>query len=216
MNKLFDMDSGIMQMLTRLADLVILNLLFLITSIPVLTIGAALTAMSYTNLKLKENEGYVVKNYFRSFRENLKQSTLIWMIFLFLLVIFGTDFYVIRSMEGIAGNVIKIGVLVCMLIWMMTFLYVFPLQARFYNGIRHTIVNAFLLTTANFPRTFVMLVISAAAVVATLWNGSTLWFGILVWILLGFSLLSYLNISLMHGIIQKMMPQEEEMQGNEN
>ena len=82
MFSMFSPDSKIMQVLARLSDLVILNFLYLITCIPVFTIGAANTALYSVCFRMLREEGGVVKPYFRAFRDNFRQGTGIWLILL--------------------------------------------------------------------------------------------------------------------------------------
>lgn len=88
MGRIFDMDSPVMRFLGRLADLMILNLVTLLCCLPVVTIGASLTAMHYVLLKMVRNEeSYIVRSFFKSFKENFKQATVIWLIILLLSLI---------------------------------------------------------------------------------------------------------------------------------
>lgn len=210
MSRIFDMDSPLFRGLSKLADLMILNILFLICCIPIVTIGAALTAMSYVTLKMKDGEeGYVTRTFFRSFRQNFKQSTIIWLILLLAAVIMFLDFQIIGAMEGGMAAAMKVLLGMGSLIWLMISLYVFPLQSRFYNSIKATFQNAVLLAIANFPRTFGMMAVVIAAVVITLLNGYTLWYGLLVWILIGFSAVSSVSSWFLYPVFQKLMPEEE-------
>ena len=93
MGKIFDMDSPVMRFLSRMADLMIMNLVVTICCIPIVTIGASITAMHYVMLKLVRGEdGYIVKDFFKSFKQNFKQSTIIWLIMcVFIFVFFPQD-----------------------------------------------------------------------------------------------------------------------------
>ncbi len=89
MGRFFDLDSPLMSTLSKLADLIILNILVVICSLPLFTIGASLTAMHYVVLKMVRNEeGYIIKSFFKSFKQNFKQATIIWLI---LLVVIGVQ-----------------------------------------------------------------------------------------------------------------------------
>lgn len=216
MSRFFDMESPLFRGLSKLADIMILNVVFLICCLPIVTIGASLTAMSYVTLKMKdEEEGYIIRSFFRSFKLNFKQSTLIWLLMLFLGIFLGLDFVIIGNMEGSMSSVMKILVIMGALIWMMIFVYVFPLQSRFYNPIKATLQNAIILAIANFPKTICMIAIIIGAVLLTLWNGYTLWYGLLVWTLGGFALIAWANSHFLYGIFKKLMPQEEEENGTE-
>ena len=211
MSKIFDMDSPLFRGLSKLADIMILNIIFIICCIPIVTIGASVTAMSYVTLKMKDGEeGYIFRTFFKSFKQNFKQATIIWLLLLFLAVFMVVDFLIIGSMEGTMAMTMKVLVGMGGLILLMVFIYVFPLQARFYNSIKATIQNAILLSIANFPKTFCMMAVMIAAVLVTLINGYTLWYGLLVWILVGFALMSWINSQFIYGIFKKLMPPEEE------
>ena len=217
MNNLFNMDGPLFRFLSKVADLMILNIIFLISCIPIVTIGASITALSYVTLKMKDGEeGYVFKTFFRSFRENFKQATLIWLMMLVLAVVMAVDFLIIGNMEGTMSMVMKVLVGMGALIWLMEFTYVFPLQSRFYNTIKGTLQNALLLAIANFPKTFCMMAVTIFAVLATLWNSYTVWYGLLVWILLGFAVISWINSHFLHGIFKKLMPAQEEEEETED
>ena len=77
----FAQDSSLMRFLTRIADLMILNLLFLVTSLPLVTIGAALTALNFTAMRIATGtDGPIVGDYLRSFRRNLRQASILWLL----------------------------------------------------------------------------------------------------------------------------------------
>ena len=80
MRFLFDPESQIMQILSRFCDIVILNLVFLLTCIPIFTIGAANTALYDVVFRMDtDREGKLLPTYFHSFRENFRQSTILWL-----------------------------------------------------------------------------------------------------------------------------------------
>lgn len=211
MRDFFSMDGTVFRFLSKVADLMILNILFLICCIPVVTIGASVTALSYVTLKMKDQEeGYIWKAFFHSFRQNIRQSTLIWLLMLALGAVLFLDFRLSTLMDGAIGQAVQILAGAGGLIWLMVFLYVFPLQARFYNTIGGTLRNALLLALGNFPKTLCMIALVIGAAIVTFFNGYTLWYGILVWLLLGFAVVAWINSQLLYGIFKKLMPPEED------
>ena len=83
MGRFFNIDSPIMVGLNKLADLIWLNILTFICCIPIITVGASITALNYVALKMVRNEeGYVTRSFFKSFKQNFKQATIIWLIML--------------------------------------------------------------------------------------------------------------------------------------
>mgnify|MGYP000763200386 FL=1 len=86
-----------MNALNKMADLIWLNILTLICCIPVITIGASLTALNYVTLKLvRDEEGYVTKAFFKSFKQNFKQATIIWLILLLVIALLLGDFLILN------------------------------------------------------------------------------------------------------------------------
>ena len=209
---LFDMNNPVMRFLNRVADLLALNIMFIICSIPIITVGASTTALYYTLLKMKdEEEGYLYKRFFKSFRENLKQSTILWLIFLVIALLLLTEFLMYRDVPSQTGYVMRVMVLVGMALWYMISIYVFALQARFYNTVGGTIKNGMLLMIANAPRSAAMLAIIVVLLYAT-FNANNFyvyWNMILLWILFGFSATAWANTQLLYPVIQKLMPPEE-------
>ena len=81
MDRLFNMDNKFFTVMGRVADLIMLNVVFLICCLPIVTIGASLTALHYVTLKMARNEeSYIIRSFFKSFKQNFKQSTLIWIL----------------------------------------------------------------------------------------------------------------------------------------
>ncbi len=209
---LFHVDNPVMRFLSRVADVLILNLLFLICSIPVFTIGASLTAMYYCLFKIKEEEeGYLVKKFFHSFRQNFKQATLMWLIMLAVAVVLFLEFLMYRESPGTTGFVVRAIVLVGWIFWYLIGTYAFALQSKFYNSIKNTFSNAILLMFANGPRSVAILGLTAAIVCFSLMQKSTIviWNLILLWILFGFAAIGTINVQFLYPVIRKLLPEEE-------
>ena len=211
MNRFFNMDNGFFQVLSRIADLMILNIIFLITCIPIVTIGAAWTALYYVTLKMIRNEeSYIVRSYFKSFKENFKQSTIMWLIALVLLVLLFFDYRIVNVMDGTIRQAMLIGLTVVALFLAMILTYLFPLQSKFYNTIKNTTKNALLMSIRHLPQTVIMLVITVAAVLITFFNNWTISYGLLFWILLGFATIALANSWFLVRIFDKYIPKDEE------
>ena len=217
MRALFDMDNAFFRGMSKVADLCILNVVFLICCIPVFTIGAATTALSYVTLKMKDGEeGYILKSFFKSFRQNFKQSTVIWLLMVLIGLVLGLDFYILRGMSGTGTKMMLVVVLMGVFLWLMVFSYVFPLQARFYNTIKATLRNAVLLSIANFPRTICMVALQTGTVLLTFYNGKTLGYGLLAWFLIGFAAIALANSTLLSPVLKKLMPAQEDSEAGDS
>lgn len=179
MNGLLNPDNPVMQFITKIVYSVYLNILWFICCIPVVTAGAATTALYYVTLKMAKNEeGGITKSFFRAFKENFKQSTIVWLILLALGIVLGVDGYVLWHMrfENAFWTVITAIFLVAVAAYLIVVMYIFPLMARFDNTIFAMFKNSlfigmrFLLCTAlvaviHFAMLFVIINIFTPAVI---------------------------------------------------
>lgn len=160
----FSYDGPIMSFLSRVADILILNVLTLIFSIPLITIGAATTAAHYTALKMRREEGHVLSCFWKSFKMNLKQSTGIWLIFAVYCLLSLTSYNIAAQMGGKMGTIIQGIVMATLILAAFLYVWVMPLQARFINPIKGTFKNAFYMAFKYFFRTLLMVLLNAIPV----------------------------------------------------
>ena len=204
MSRAFNFEGPVFTFLSRLTDLFWLNLLFIVCCMPVITIGAATTALYYVTLKMaKDEEGYITRSYFKSFKENFKQATVIWIGFLVVGMIMITDLRIVNGgntaeiLSGPAlGNVIMVAVFLMGIVILMVGTYIFPILAQFDNTIKNTAKNAFLISIRHLPYTIAMLVITAIPVVL-------IWFfpALFILVLIMFSATAYFNSKLFNIIL---------------
>ena len=160
MNKVFNIDNPVMAFMGKIADLIILNICALICSIPIFTIGASWTAMYYVAVKMvKKEESYIMKDFFKSFKENFKQATLIWLMVLAAVAIFVGDFMIYRAMPDSIPKFVVVALVVIAVFIFSTVLYIFPVLSHFDNTIKNTIKNAFLISMVNLPYTFLLIIL---------------------------------------------------------
>lgn len=215
MGSFFNLDSPIMRFLGRMADIMILNIIFLISCIPIVTIGAAWTALSYVTLKMvRDEESYIVKSYFKSFRQNFRQATVIWVISLIAMLIFYMDFHILKGMEQTMSSVMFILLSAMAVLFFMTEVYVFPVLSKFENTIKNTVKNAFLMALSNLPRTIVIVAVIVGSVVLTFLSVQAMAVGMLIWIMIGFALIAFLNANFFVKIFDRYIPEEEEEDKN--
>lgn len=162
MGKLFDLDSPLMRVLSKMADLMLLNILMILLCLPVVTIGAAFTAMHYVLLKMvRDEDTYLFKSFFKSFKLNFKQATIIWLIILGVFAIFVSDFIIMKSNNtGFPQSFVVLLSAIIVLVFCVC-MYVFPVLARFENTIWRTIKNSFFMMSLNLPKTILMLLMYA-------------------------------------------------------
>lgn len=135
----------------KIADACILNALWFITSLPIFTLGASTTALYRVTLNIvDEKDGNISQQYFRAFKENFRQATQIWLILLPLGMFLGLDGYILAHLRR-SGNqsfdvICTLGlalIIVAAIVYVMVFLYVFPLVASVKNTNIAMIKNSF-------------------------------------------------------------------------
>lgn len=167
MKSVFNYDGPFFSGLSRLADLLWLNVLFIVCSLPVFTIGASASALYYVTLKMaRDEEGYITKSFFKSFKQNFLQGTAIWLILLAIGAVIAFDFrFVTNEMYAsmIPGDTIRNVVLIATMaigfIWLFVCVYVFAVLAKFDNTVKNTIRNAFFMSIRHLPQTILLVVI---------------------------------------------------------
>lgn len=161
MSTLFNLDSPIMRALSRMTDLLVLNLVTLVCCLPIVTIGASLTACHYVTLKMaRHEESYVIRSFFKSFKQNFKQATALWLLLLLVVAVLVGDVYILDNIEFEYGQPLKIVIMVIGVMVLFTATFLFPTLAKFDNKIRHTIKNAFVISVLQFPKTITMILLN--------------------------------------------------------
>lgn len=196
-------ENGLMRFLSRIADLIILNLLWLVCSIPIITIGASTTALYAVMLKIVKNEeGYMVRGFLEAFRQNFKKSTVIWLIILVIGTILGIDLWVSGVGRTAALSVVQVLALVMAAVLVSVAIYSFALQARFENTVKNTMKNAWILTFARLPHTVVMLILTIGSFGLTFVNVKVMMYGLITWSMIGVSVVTWLNCILLKKIVE--------------
>ncbi|MDE7285400.1 MAG: YesL family protein [Lachnospiraceae bacterium] len=158
MGKLFDLDSPLFSFLNKFADLIYLNILTMICCIPIITIGASMTALNYVVLKMVRNEeGYITRAFFKSFKQNFKQATIIWIILLLLIGILVGDAFILNYTTVAFPSWFRIALTVVAFIMVFTTIHVFPVLAKFDNSIKHTFKNSLFMGILSLPKTILMM-----------------------------------------------------------
>ena len=206
MKNLLNLDSPLMIFFSNLTDVLILNVLCLVCCLPIVTIGPSITAMHYVTLKMaRDEEGYVLKSFFKSFRENFKQSMIAWLGFLAVTVIFFVDYKLLKGMNTDNSKQFLMVIFAIYLFICLVTMYIFPLMARFENTLKQTIKNAVFMSILHFFKTMVMAIIYAIPFVLIPLHYN--W--IMVFFLVGLAGPAYFNSYIWKSIFRKYEPEEE-------
>ena len=160
MREFFSYDGALFSTLNKITDLVWLNLLWLICCLPLFTIGASTSALFYVTMHMAKNEGSpVTRTFFREFKRNFKQGTALWLIMALAGAVLFTDLYIIvyelRFPQPFDTVFVCINYLL-LLVYVLTCIYIFPLQCKFENKVKHTIKNALILGIGHLPQSIVI------------------------------------------------------------
>lgn len=201
----FNYDNPVWRFIGKFWDVLVVNILWFICSIPLFTIGASTTAMYYVTLKLaRDEDGYTFRSFFKSFKENFKQATAIWAVFLVTGIILGFDVYYFVKMAAASSlRTMMISIFLAMtFVWLAMFTYVFPLQARFYNPVKRTIFNAFFMAIRHVFHTIGMLAVDGVILFLSVTYVPQL-------SIFGVALIAFFNSYMLNSVFGKYMPKEE-------
>ncbi|MFV0465318.1 MAG: YesL family protein [Lachnospiraceae bacterium] len=171
MGNLFNYDNKFFQGFNKIIDCVVISALWLLFCVPVFTAGAATSAMYYTVHKvLRGGRGYVWINFWTGFKENFKQSTILWLIVsiasgLMMFNVFIMRQYLLNS-GGALGLLFYVYIVLLLLLAIWS-IYLFTYTSRFKNTIRNIIKNTAIIALLNLPYSFlflVFLILSTAAI----------------------------------------------------
>ncbi len=214
MGRFFNLDSPFVSFMNRVADLMILNIIYILVCIPVITIGPATTALYYVTLKMARNEeSYIIRSFFRSFKLNFVQGLVMWIFDLVFAGIMVLDFMVMNGKIAGVGNadstifsVIRVVLMVLSIFALFTVTFSFPVLAKFDNTIKNTYRNSFLMSCRHFPTTLLIILIWSVVIFTGYYFPQLL----IVHILILFSLAAFAPSFLLVKIFDRYIPSEED------
>lgn len=178
--KFFSAEGPIYKFFSTFFQLVKINLLWLLCSIPIVTVGAATAAAYSITLKMIEGtEGYIARPFFSAFRDNLKRGIPLGVISLFATYVVFLDFQFYNGLEGNPVMFLIAGI-VAIFIFFMSLIYAFPLTARYDNPVLRTLKLSFDISTKYFLKTLFLAFILAIEVCLFIWNRTLILIGIFI------------------------------------
>ncbi len=206
MKSLLNYDSPFFQFLCRVADMVIVNVLFLVCCVPVVTAGASLAAMTRVSQEMALDIGSgVVRTFFRAFRANFKQATAAWLVILLICVSLFCDRLLIGAyLTGGPATVLRALTVVLALGSMAICCYLFPLMVRYENTLKQHTINAVILAVTKLPRTLVMTALGSIPFVLCWFSVVTFLKSLSFWIIIGCGVISCLHSLLMAPVLAQL------------
>lgn len=158
---LFSMDNPVWKYLGRVWDAIWLTMLWIVFSLPIVTIGASTTALFYVAQKIvKDEEGTIIKQFWETFKTNFKQATIIWLILAAAGVILGVNLWFYYQSDTSFAKMFLIVLIVFTYVYLMVAHYIFAVLARFDNSVKNLFALAFLLAMKNFGWTLLIITIT--------------------------------------------------------
>ena len=177
--KFFSVDSPLYRFLSRVLDILKLNFLWILGSLPVFTIGASTTAAMSVALKLADDEeGYIAKSYFEAYKTNFKQGVPMGLIFLVAWYAVYLDFQLFGAVKNNPVILLIIGMVSVFLV-IIAMIYSFSLLARYENTVVRTIQNSMDISRKYFGKTLILVILVAAEVLIFQYNSTMIFLGIL-------------------------------------
>lgn len=194
---MFSPDSKFMEIIGRITDLILLNILFLITCLPVFTIGASVTALYTLCFRLmREEYSGIIKSYFKAFKDNFKQATVIWLLLLAAGIPALYYFSLLFQMDGILRYSSFVFVIIAVLA-LMAGSYVFPWISQFENTTAQALKNALILSISRLPRSLCVLAINLVPLIVWFINPELFIQVSFLWVALYFAAAAYMNTGIL-------------------
>lgn len=207
--RIIDPNSPLILALGKLSDIVICNFLFVVFSLPIVTIGASYTALCRCMQLLIDDreDDLIVKDFWRAFKKNVRQATAIWLLCLVVVAVLAAFYFTANVVLDQLGRAYLVPFFLMAFLLVCGFQYVFPIVARYKLRLRDVVKDAFLLSLAALPWTICALVILAGAIYLTFVMMS-IDMCVFVWLVLGFGVVCYLQALAFKAAFKKLDPAE--------
>ena len=194
---MFSPDSKFMDIIGRITDLILLNLIFLITCLPLFTVGAAVTAMYTVCFRLMREEcSGIFKTYFRAFKDNFRQGTLAFLILVAVIVPALYYYGFLIKLDGILRYACLPFIFI-IAAGLMTGSYVFPWISQFENTTGQALKNALILSISHLPRTLAIVAINLVPVIVFFISPELFLQVSFLWVALYSAAAAYMNTGLL-------------------
>lgn len=210
MNRLFNLDNPFMQFLFRVSDLIILNLIFMLSCIPIVTIGASISALHSVCLKIvRGQESYMWQGFWKAFRQNFKQGTVLWIISIVIFFVIHMDFTILNAGDHPLFGYVKVALGSVTAVLFSMFIYVFPIISHFKCTIRQAVKNSLFITIGHLPFSILLVVMYGLIFFLATLNVKMLALVIAVATICGFSVVTLTACIIFDRIFKKYEPEQE-------
>lgn len=194
MKEVFQPDNLFNTIMTKVFDLILLSVLWLIGCVPIITIGASTSALYYVTMKMVEDrDSGIIRTFAKGYKENLKKSIPLTLLLLLCVGVLAVDFHVLGSAENAGASVMYGGCIALAFILAAVYGYVFPLLAKFENTVKNTLANGAKLAITHLPQTLLITVLNLLPGVWFLVSPGTFSMIFWIWVFAGTGVVAYIN-----------------------
>lgn len=209
--KFLSYDGLLARIVRYIWNLFVLNICFILCCLPVITIGAAISAM-YAVFLNDFRESGVLRKFFGAFAENFKQATVIWLIFMALAAVLAANWYYLLT-YSFGGNGLLLAVAaVVSVLYLSVVSFAFALQAKFENPPLQTMKNALILSIGKLFSGVLMSFVNLFPVIMFVVDLDVFVNVVAIWIPLGFALQIQINALIVRRVFRKLQPQNQKDQ----
>ena len=200
----FDTDNFLMRFCEKVLDIVTVNLLFVVSCLPIVTIGVAKISLYQTIFEVKSSRRVpVFRTYMRAFKQNLKLGLQLGLLELGIFLISVVDLSLFWGQTGLGFQLIKAICLGILIFLTLVMLASYPIAARYDLTWKEALQKGLLLVSFNFVWFFLMLAIILLIIMLLYLSGFTLVLGGSAFLLFGFGLLAFCQAGLMEKLFAK-------------
>ena len=208
---LFNEDNFLHAALLRVWEIVVANLLFILCCIPVITIGPAFTALYHCTLKMvKGNHVGTFKTFFRAFKQNFKQSVIVWLATLVFAFLLFSNFQFLTYQAGVVSRALMYLTLFVGIVLAMFTVYIYPVIAAFEGTLKMQIKNTFIFALMKFFKTLFMMLLWGAPLLMTYIDIQLQPLYVFCWFFFGFATIAYICSFMLYKMFKPYLPEEDE------
>ena len=192
---IFSSDGWFARIFGTIGDIIVVNILFIVCSIPIFTMGASMSAMYYTLLKKQRTgeTGGIIKLFFKGFKDNFKKSTIAWLLFLLIAFVFSLDFNLFGKGGPQENKLMYYTSVIFFILICFIAIYLFPVISAFENSLKNLIIQSMYMAAKNFIFTILIMILYTLPAYFLLASPQVFMVGIFILIVCGFGLIAYVS-----------------------
>ena len=210
MYEIMHSDNRLFQILSRLGDLIALNLLFVVTCLPLVTIGSAFSAMYSVLFRLlDEEETPVLRTYWKAFKQNFKPSLPLWLPMAAIALLLVVNNVLLQNMSGSLVGVFSVVVMIAQVLYLCVFSYLFPMLALFENTAKDYFKKSLFFSVSHFPSTLAICAIQILHVILLTVVPNAVIPVITLMLAVGFSSQASASTFFLHRVFRPYLPEKK-------